>query len=310
MLRGYNVSESIVLDDYELINCLATGNSTQVWEVTQRSSGQSFAMKLLLEEAFNDPDQKKQLKHEYSVASSLQHPSLLQVFDLTLNKDHGYFIMEYFRGRNLKQLYRVDLPGVQAKLQKMIETLAQGLAHMHEKGWVHKDIKPDNILLTGGGEVRLIDFSLSARAAGGLSKLLGGSKSTPIQGTRTYIAPELIRRLPLTISADIYSLGITLYEILLGRPPFVNSNPNDLLMMHVRDRPDDPSVYNKNVTPECDAFVQKLLAKDPKKRPATRSFKITSRPPVMRTTMRTEPVVTNRTSADSSMWSIIICPAS
>lgn len=263
------MSEVSLVDDYELANCVATGNSTQVWEVKQRSSGQTFAMKLMLPEGFRDPDQKKALKHEASVAKSLEHPNIIQIFELVMNKEHAYFIMEYFRSTNLKQLYRSDIATAQSLLPKLLEALSQALAHMHERGWVHKDIKPDNILLTKGGEFRLIDFSLSAHPAGGLGKLLGGNKGTPIQGTRTYIAPELIQRKPLSVSADIYSLGVTMYEVLVGRPPFVSSNPNDLLMMHVRDAPEAPMTYNQNVTPEASAFTLRVLSKDPKKRPLT-----------------------------------------
>ena len=89
-----------------------------------------------------------------------------------------------------------------------------------------------------------------------------------IPGTRTYLSPELIQRTPLSISADIYSLGITLYEVVAGRAPFISSNPNDLLMMHVRDKPEKPSGLNDNVSPECDAFLLSMLAKKPKDRPA------------------------------------------
>ncbi|MEZ6058266.1 MAG: protein kinase [Planctomycetaceae bacterium] len=263
------MSEVALIDDYELVNCVATGNSTQVWEVLQRSSGQTFAMKLMLPQGFRDPEQKKALKHEYSVAKSLEHPNIIQMFDLVMTKEHAYFIMEYFRSTNLKQLYRSDIATAQARLPKMIEALAQALAHMHEKTWVHKDIKPDNILLTKGGEFRLIDFSLSAHPVGGLGRIFSTKSGTTIQGTRTYLAPELIRRQPLTVSADIYSLGVTMYEVLVGRPPFVSSNPNDLLMMHVRDKPEDPTTFNPNVSPEANAFALRLLAKDPKNRPAT-----------------------------------------
>lgn len=264
------MSEVTVIDDYELtMPPLATGNATQVFEVKQKSSGQQFAMKLLLPEAFADLEQKKSLKHEATVGKSFDHPSLIRIFDLVMSKTQGYFIMEYFRSVNLKQMLRGERSVAQGRIKKIIESLSQALAHMHEKGWLHKDIKPDNILLTKGGEVKLIDFSLAGKPSGGLTKLMGGSKSIVIQGTRTYISPEMIRRKPITFSADIYSLGITFYEVLTGRPPFIHGNPNELLMAHVRDTPERPSGYNPNVTPEADALVMRMLAKDPKGRPAT-----------------------------------------
>ncbi len=266
---GSAVSDIIVIDEYELVNCVATGNATQIWEVKKKGSGKQLAMKLLLDESFQDPEQKKSLKHEANVGKAFDHPNLIRVFDLVVNKKHGYFTMEYFRSLNLKSMLRNELPAAQARLKKLMEALTQALAHMHEKGWLHRDIKPDNILLTKGGEVKLIDFSLAAKPAGMLTKLRGGSKKQLIQGTRTYIPPEAIRRRPITEAADIYSLGVTLYEVLAGRPPFIHGNPNELLMAHVRELPDKPSGYNENVSPEADDLTMRLLSKEPKDRPAS-----------------------------------------
>lgn len=281
------MADPIIIDDYELVNCIATGNSTQIWEVRQKSSGQQLAMKLLLEEAFKDSEQKKALRHEATVGKSLEHPNIIRIFDLVMGKKEAYFIMEYFRSVNLKQMLRSERPAAQARAKKILESVCQALAHMHEKNWVHKDLKPDNILVTKGSEVKLIDFSLASRPAGALTKLMGGSRNQIIQGTRTYIAPELIRRKPLTFAADMYSLGITFYELAAGRPPFIHGNPNDLLMAHVREMPDKPSSYNKIVTPEADALILQMIAKKPEDRPksmqelaaALRSIKIFSQDP-------------------------------
>jgi serine/threonine-protein kinase len=257
-----------IIDDYELLNCLATGNISQIWEVKQISSSQTFAMKLLLPEALSNPDHKASLKHEATVGKKFDHPNIIRLLDLKITKKHGYFIMEYFRAPNLKSMMRSDLTGARVRVKKMMECVTQALAHMHEKGWVHRDVKPDNILISKSSEVRLIDFSLAAPPKGGVGRLLHSKKNAVIPGTRTYLSPELIQREPLSIAADIYSLGVTLYEVLCGRPPFISGNPNDLLMMHVRDKPEKPSGWNDNVSPECDALVLSMLAKKPKARPA------------------------------------------
>lgn len=256
------------IDGFELVNCIATGGVSQVWEVREVASGQSFAMKLLLPESFADPEQKAQLKREGTLGKSFDHPNLIKIHDVRISKQQAYFTMELFRGVNLKNMLRADLTSVQIRAKKIMECVAQALAHMHEKGWVHKDVKPDNILCTRGSEVRLIDFSLAAKSASALTKVMTRKKSVIIQGTRTYIAPELVRREPATPAADIYSLGITLYEILTGRPPFIMGNPDALLMAHIQTKPEPPSSYNSNVTPEMDRFVAKLLAKKPKDRHA------------------------------------------
>jgi len=256
------------IDGFDLVNCIATGNVSQVWEVKEVATGQSYAMKLLLPEAFADPEQKAQLKHEAKIGKSCDHPNIIRVYDLRTTRKHAYFTMELFRGSNLKGMLRNDLTGAQVRAKKIAEGVTQALAHLHEKGWVHKDVKPENILMTRGGDIRLIDFSLTARSAGALAKAFTRKKNVIIQGTRTYIAPELIRRNPATTSVDMYSLGITLYEILTGRPPFIMSNPDALLMAHIQSKPESPSVLNPNVTPELDRLILRMLAKKPKDRPS------------------------------------------
>ncbi|HVJ85956.1 MAG TPA: serine/threonine-protein kinase [Caulifigura sp.] len=255
-----------IIDDYELVNCLATGNISQIWEVKQVSSSQTFAMKLLLPEALANSEHRASLKHEASVGKRFDHPNIIRILQLKMSKKHGYFTMEYFRAPNLKSMLRSDLTGARVRVRKMMEAVSQALAHMHEKGWVHRDVKPDNILINKGSEVRLIDFSLAAPPKGGVGRLLHSKSRAVIPGTRTYLAPELIQREPLGVAADIYSLGVTFYEVLCGRPPFISGNPNELLMMHVRDRPEKPSSWNDNISPECDAFLLQMLAKKTKDR--------------------------------------------
>lgn len=257
------------IDQYQLVNCIATGGISQIWEVKHIANQQQYAMKLLLPEHLKDKELKNELKNEANIAKELEHPNIIRLMEVSIGRDNCYFIMEHFRGGNLKNMIRNDHFTVQARAKKIMETCAQTFAYIHDKGWVHKDIKPDNILVTKAGDVRIIDFSLAAKPAGFLSKMLTRKAGVVIQGTRTYLAPELIQRQPLTISADIYSLGICFYELLVGRPPFIMSNPNDLLMAHVREQADKPSSYNVNLTPELDQFIFKMIAKKPKDRFAT-----------------------------------------
>lgn len=254
------------IDQYQLVNCISTGGISQIWEVKHIANQQQFAMKLLLPEHIKDKEKRNELKLEAEIAKQVEHPNVIRIMDVSIGRDNAYFIMEYFRGGNLKGLIRGDHATIQGRAKKIMETCAQTFAFIHDKGWVHKDIKPDNILVTKAGDVRIIDFSLAAKPTGMLSAMLTRKSSVVIQGTRTYLAPELIQRLPLTFSADIYSLGILFYEILTGRAPFIMSNPNDLLMAHVREKAEKPSGYNINLTSELDQFIFKMIAKKPKDR--------------------------------------------
>src|SRR4051812_39551753 len=177
-------------------------------------------MKLLLPEALAQPEHKASLKHEATVGKKFDHPNIIRILDLKITKKHGYFLMEYFRAPNLKSMLRSDLTGARVRVKKLMECVTQALAHMHEKGYVHRDVKPDNILINKGSEVRLIDFSLAAPPKALLGQLMHMKSRTVIPGTRTYLAPELIQRAPLSTASDVYSLGVTLYEVLCGRAPF------------------------------------------------------------------------------------------
>ncbi|AMV20130.1 serine/threonine protein kinase [Planctomyces sp. SH-PL14] len=255
------------IDQYQLVNVIATGGISQVWEVRHLATQQPYAMKLLLPEAFQDKEQRAEIKTEANTAKLFEHPNIIRVLDVNVSRDHAYFLMEHFRASNLKQMIRGDLAGAQARMKKIAEGLASALTLVHDKGWLHRDIKPENILVNRSGEIRLIDFSLSSKIPSGLAKMMTAKSRVVIQGTRTYIAPELVERQLPGIPSEIYSMGVLFYEILTGRPPFVSKNPNDLLMMHVRDIPEHPAGYNPNVSPEMDQLVMKMLAKKPKDRP-------------------------------------------
>ena len=252
---------------YELKNCIATGSSTQIWEVSQAGSAVPLAMKLLLPESLKDVAAKNVLKHEFKVGSNFEHPSMIRYHKLELTRDHGFFIMDYFRAPSLKTQIAANLPETQSRLKKIVEAMCQAFVHMNEKGWLHRDIKPDNVLVNKTGEVRVIDFSLATKILTGVMKLVGG-KQKVIMGTRTYIAPELILKSSPTPQSDIYSLGVTIYEMATGSPPFAGLNPSDLLAKHLSEAPAPPSIVNRNVAPELDALILKLLAKKPKDRPA------------------------------------------
>jgi len=253
------------IDGYELTNCVASGNASEIWEVSSQSGGsQPLCMKLLLPHALEDANAKQVLKHEAKVGKSLDHPSIVKIHKVAVTKQHGYILMDYFRAPNIKQQISGDHAGLQARFRKVFESLCLALGYMHEKGWVHKDIKPENILSNKVGELRLIDFSLAVRASGGLAKLLGGSKS--VQGTRTYIAPETLLKKAPTIQTDMYSLGVTVFEMLTGNPPFRGMSPNELLRMHVQEPAPPVSASNPNVTQEMDRLVARLLEKKPAKR--------------------------------------------
>lgn len=257
-------AEDNKIDHYVRLGTIAMGKHAQVLEVQEENTTNRFAMKLLLSEAMKDSEQVAILKYEGKVAQSLDHPNLIKWIATVHRKTNIYLILELFKAPNLKSNIMMDIVGVQTRLRKLIECTCQALHHMHEKGWVHLDVKPDNILMSRSSEVRVIDFSLSQKIKGALGKMFGGGKE--IGGTLSYIAPESIRKESPSPATDIYSLGITIYECLTGATPFKGSTPKDLLMKHLTATPVAPSDINKNVTPEMDRLVLRMLAKKTKDR--------------------------------------------
>ncbi len=274
------------IDDFQIVGTIASGNSTRVLEVSD-VGGQSYAMKLLLPDAFKNVEQVNTLKHEAKVGQAIEHPNFIRTFKFVKTKTHCYMLMELFRCPNLKQSLQTEPISVQARFSRLAEQLARALGYMHEKGWLHHDLKPDNILFSKSSELKIIDFSLSMRRKGGLGKMVGG-KVKVAQGTRTYIAPETIKKQYPTIQSDMYSFGVTLFEVLAGQPPFVASTPNELLGKHLTAKPPEPSFFNPNVTPDADKFILRLLSKKPAHRPKDmaeigaelRSLKVFKRDPL------------------------------
>ena len=255
----------MTVGNYQLKNCVASGSTTQIWECNEVGSPMQLAMKLMLEDARKDSAEKAVLKHEFKVGESLEHPSFLRFHELEVNRDHAFFVMDFFRSPSLKAHITSNLPAIQSCFPKLSESLAMAIQYMHDNGWLHRDIKPDNILVNKAGEVRVIDFSLSAKVKGKLGLMLSG-KSKAIQGTRTYIAPETILRKPATEQTDQYSLGVSLFEVLTGQPPFAGDTPTDLLKKHLGEDPVAPSIMNPNVTKELDQIILRMLKKNPKER--------------------------------------------
>src|SRR5207302_1950543 len=138
------------------------------------------------------------------------------------------------------------------------------LAYMHANGYVHRDVKPDNIMVNSAGEVRLIDFALAQRISkGGFFRKRRGRSA----GTRSYMSPEQIRGEGLDGRADIYSFGVSMYEVVTGRPPFRAASPQELLAKQVAEKPTTPQAYNADVTDEFADLVLRMLSKKPEGRP-------------------------------------------
>ena len=255
--------DDLIVDGFQLTSCVGSGGTSQVWEVVEQGTNRRLAMKIVYSKVPEYGLSKSILKHEASVFKTLDHPNIVKFDRYQSSRDWTYLLMEYFRAPNVKQQIKADIVVLHARIRQLLEQTCLAVAHVHQKGWIHRDLKPDNLLMNRAAEVRLVDFSLSVRQMSGLSKLLGSKQFKTIQGTRTYIAPETIRRKAPTPATDIYSLGISFFEILTGRTPFQGATPQEVLQKHLAAQSPAPSEFNPNVTADMDRIVLKMLSKKP-----------------------------------------------
>ncbi len=252
-----------------MLKLMMQGQTSQVWEATETSSGRHFAIKLLLPENTRVPEHLHYLYHEGTVGMQMHHKNVMRVMHLVRAKGNPYLVMEYFPGGNLEVRLQQKQDLVKDNAHWILEQAAAGLAFLHSKGWVHRDVKPANILVNSSCEVKVIDFALAKRITrkkGFLAKVFR-RRGAKTQGTRSYMSPEQIVNDYLDERADIYSFGATMYEVVTGRPPFRGLTPGDLLNKHLRETPVTPQSHNPNITDECAKLILRLLSKKRDDRP-------------------------------------------
>ena len=255
-----------VIGGFKLLKHMMTGQTSQVWEVVECASNRHFAMKLLLPERARDPVHRRFLLHEASVGKTLAHPNIIKILTIIRDPKNPCFVMEFFPAGSLKlRLMSKQHDYIREKAHNILKQAATALAFMNAKGWVHKDVKLDNILANGVGEVRLIDFALSERIKKGFGRWF--RRKSKVQGTRSYMSPEQIRGQALDGRADIYSYGASAFELVTGRPPFRGLTAHDLLTKHISEKPVSPRYFNPEVTEEFGDLVLQMLAKKKEDRP-------------------------------------------
>lgn len=259
-----------LIGGYKLRSLLQTGQVSQVFEVTEPTSGRHFAMKVLLPEHATEKEHRENLFHEASIGIKLRHENVIHIREVSRNDTNPYFIMEFFPAGSLRARLMSKDPRdrefVKENAKKIFKQIATGLAYMNASGYVHKDVKPDNILVNALGQTKIIDFAISKRIHKGFLAKILHRKRKP-QGTPSYMSPEQIRDDLLDGRADIYSYGATLYELTCGRPPFRGASMADLLRKHLVEKPYPPMSYNDDITDEFSKFVLQLLEKKPENRP-------------------------------------------
>ena len=269
MATTSNAASEDRIGEYRIVRLIHAGVTAAVVEVVQESTQRRYVVKQLLESRAGDPAERKAFAFEAKLGMELRHPNLIHVIEFFKDCDQPYFVMDYFPSFHLKlPIARPTVyPMPKAHLHRIIRQAASALAYMHDQGWIHRDVKPENILANQSGETRVIDYTIAMRPRSGLSKLFG--VKVPRQGTSSYMAPEQIRCEDPAPTADIYSFGVTCYELICGRPPFRAGSQQELLSKHMRERPAPLSTHNPLVTPGFNDLVMTMIQKKPEDRIAS-----------------------------------------
>jgi serine/threonine-protein kinase len=247
---------------YEITGLIASGGMGEVFQARDRTLDRTVALKVLRAGVASDPDFIERFRREATAAGRLSHPNIVQVYDWGRGEDgSAYMAMEYVEGQNLREVIAANEKLRPAIASRIATQVCAALEHARRSGLVHRDVKPENILVTPDGRVKVADF--------GLSRTMAESRATQagvVLGTAHYLAPEQVEGKESDHRADLYALGIVVYEMLTGETPFTGDNPVVIAYQRVRQDVPAPSGRVNGIPPGMDEVVRRATARTPSKR--------------------------------------------
>ena len=256
-------SSEIIGGRYRLEEPVGRGGMATIFKaVDEQMMDRVVAVKVLREVYSNDPKFVTRFQREAKAASALQHPNIVQVFDYGQSAESYYIVMEFIDGMDLRRYLKRR--GNVLPVERAIEiarSVAMGLGAAHRRGIVHRDVKPQNIMVNDDGLVKLTDFGIASMYKDADAERLTTTGMT--LGTVQYYAPEQAQGEMVRPSADVYALGIVMYEMLTGQPPFDGDTPVAVAMKHIQEQPEPPSRLNPRIPPTLERIIMKCLSKDP-----------------------------------------------
>jgi len=242
---------------YEIQRGIARGGMAEVYLARDHLLDRPVAVKVLFAEYARDPNFVERFRREAQSAANLNHPNIVAIYDWGQERGTYFIVMEYVRGRSIRDVLQVNGAFAPRQTAEIGGEIAGALDFAHHSGLVHRDVKPGNVLLTADGEVKVTDFGIAHADAGDALTQTGA-----VMGTATYFSPEQAQGLAVDGRSDVYSLGVVLYEMVTGEPPFTGESPVAVAYKHVREHPDPPSVKSPDIPPDLEQIILTAMAKD------------------------------------------------
>lgn len=243
---------------YEIVRSLGWGGMAEVHLAVDRQLGREVAVKVIRDRFADDDRFLARFRREARAAAALSHPNVVAVHDVGTHEGRPFIVMEFVPGRTLAELVRDGGPMAPTAAAEIGEAVARALGAAHAAGIVHRDVKPGNVMVTGDGRVKVLDFGI-ARAL----RWTPLTETPAVQGTAEYMAPEYVRGEGADARSDLYSLGAVLYELLTGRPPFTGDSALQVAYKHLEEAPPLPEAVRPGIPAGLSAVVLRCLSKHP-----------------------------------------------
>ncbi|MBN8645395.1 MAG: serine/threonine protein kinase, partial [Planctomycetes bacterium] len=252
------------LPGYTMIGKLGEGATASVFKARQESLGRMVAVKVLPKRFASNPRYVEQLYAEARMAASLNHPNIVNAFEVGSHGEYHYFVMEIVEGETVhERILRKGMLDEEESLD-IVLAVARALSHAHAKGLVHRDVKPKNIIVTEGGVPKLTDLGLARLA---MDRATAEAEKGKSLGTPYYMSPEQVRGdVDIGPATDVYSLGASWYFMITGKTAFTGSDSDDIMRRHVEEALVPPAEVRGDITPGVSDVIVKMMAKDPGRR--------------------------------------------
>ncbi|MDD3214315.1 MAG: protein kinase, partial [Eubacteriales bacterium] len=246
---------------YKLIDFIGQGGMSQVYRAVDIRTGHSVAVKILKSEYNSDKEFLERFQREAQAASLMSHHNIVNLLDVGVEGEYRYLVLEYVSGSTLKEIIqKKGHLNTNTAIQITVRILS-ALQHAHDNGIIHRDIKPQNVLVNADGHIKVADFGIAR-----MTNAFTISKGDTVVGSVHYSSPEQAGGSVVEATSDLYSTGVVLYEMLTGHVPFVGDTPVSVAMQHINGTPPPITNFNPDVPPAVVGVVMKALEKSPKKR--------------------------------------------